>query len=474
MNKEYKKSNQIDEPPVPLADCIICAAGASRRMGEWKLSLPWFHPDWTSSPSVPFAVGAQPPDSPILSSHEYWLVDGAVQSALSAGCRVILVTGFRGAELEERFTPWPNVCVVRNNRWETGMVSSVQAGLPYVQTPWFFVAHADMPLISSFWYRSLFANRPLIDSEDQATVLRPLCVSSKDQLKQPGHPVLFSKSAIPLLQEAPEGDSLKPLLSRCQVRTIDTWDQGVIHDVDSLETYITALTLSRPSGDTPHPGARVDPLGAMETRPAVSFLRLISGAPGSGKTTLLRREAFRSFINLIESNQVPSSLFVLISQVQIGQRTDGKAPGFDIEAFYQLPGGPISFFRQALCRPIGELRVPEPITLGPYQFDPEAFKNLEQWLNPVLEYAEPYRSIHVYIDELGKLELDQQRGLWPLVNRLVDQVVQAAAAGCSYELVCTVRKDSISQISSYLAAKGFRPVLFDLTEYSCSERSLRL
>lgn len=468
MNDEYIKSNQIDEPPVPLADCIICAAGASRRMGEWKLSLPWFHPGWNSSPSVPFAVRAQPPDWPIFPSHENWLVDAAVQSALSAGCRVILVTGFRGAELEERFAPWPNVCVVRNYRWETGMISSVQAGLPYVQTPWFFVAHGDMPLISSRWYRSLFANRPLIDSEDRVTVLRPLYLSNMGQAKQPGHPVLFSASAIPLLQKAPEGDSLKPLLSQCNIRTIDTWDQGVIHDVDNLETYITALTLSRSSENKPYPGARVHP-GPVETRPLQSSVRRISGAPGSGKTTLLRREAFRSFINLIESNHAPASLSVLISQVQVGQRRDGKAPGFDIEAFYHLPGGPISFFRQALCRSIGEFQVPEPITLGPYQFDPAAFENLDLWLTPVLEYAESYRSIHVYIDELGKLELDQQRGLWPLVNRLVDHVVQAAAAGCSYELVCTVRKDRISQLASYLAAKGFQSALFDLSEYSGSQ-----
>lgn len=468
MNEHKRKSNQIDEPPAPLADCIICGAGASRRMGEWKLSLPWFHPDWTVFPSVLFTVRAQPPDSPIFSSHESWLVDAAVQSALSAGCRVILVTGFRGAELEEHFASWPNVCVVRNTRWETGMVSSVQAGLPYVQTPWFFVAHADMPLISSHWYSSLFSSRPLIDSEDQVTVLRPLYVSNKGKSKQPGHPVLFSASAIPLLQKAPEGDSLKPLLSQCNVRTIETGVQGVIHDVDSLETYITALTLLQTSGDKPHPGARVHP-GPVETRSALSSLMLISGDPGSGKTTLLRRKAFRSFINLIESNQALSSLFVLISQVQVGQRRDGKATGFDIEAFYQLPGGPISFFRQALCRSIGEFQVQEPITLGPYHFDPEAFEHLERWLNPVLEYAESYRSIHVYIDELGKLELDQQRGLWPLVNRLMDQVVQAAAAGCSYELVCTVRKDRISQLASRLASTGFQSTLIDLTEYPGSQ-----
>jgi molybdenum cofactor cytidylyltransferase len=467
MNDEYIKSNQIDEPPVPLADCIICAAGASRRMGEWKLSLPWFHPGWNGSPSVPFAVRAQPSDWPIFPSHENWLVDAAVQSALSAGCRVILVTGFRGTELEERFAPLQNVCVVRNNRWETGMVSSVQAGLPYIQTSWFFVAHGDMPLISSRWYRSLFANRPSADGEDQASVLRPFYVSNKGQSKQPGHPVLFSASAIPLLQQAPEGDSLKPLLSQCNVRTIDTTDQEVIHDVDSLETYITALTLSRSSENKQHPGTRVHP-GPVETRPALSSVRLISGAPGSGKTTLLRRESFRSFINLITSNQAPSSLSVLISQVQVGQRRDGKAPGFDIEAFYQLPGGSISFFRHALCRSIDEFQVSEPITLGPYQFDSAAFENLERWLAPVLEYAESYRSIHVYIDELGKLELDQQRGLWPLVNRLVDHVVQAAAAGCSYELVCTVRKDRISQLTSHFTNKGFQSALFDLSEYSGS------
>ncbi|WP_156789616.1 hypothetical protein [Gracilinema caldarium] len=47
-------------------------------------------------------------------NEEPWLVDAAVFSALNAGCRVLLVTGFRGDELEFRYTQWPGVLVVRN------------------------------------------------------------------------------------------------------------------------------------------------------------------------------------------------------------------------------------------------------------------------------------------------------------------------------------------------------------------------
>lgn len=490
MDYVFGKSNQN-------IDCIICAAGASRRMGEWKLSLPWFSPSQISVDSGVYYGEAQQLIFPLGQSQESWLVDAAVFSALASGCRVILVAGFRGEELEKRFAGWPNVRIVRNEGWDRGMVSSIQAGLPYVQSHWFFVAHADMPLIDSSWYQ-LLAEQSLMRARDAAIAVRPVYYPTLkhespscpvEQESQPGHPVLFSQSAIPLIQAAPEGDSLKPVLKQCTVFTIDTKDRAVIHDVDTMEAYINAVaSFGEKSREQiiQQTAAAQDtaPKAAPEPAPGASSVQLITGNLGSGKTTLLRQKAFSSFINLMESPASASSLFVMVSQVQTGRNQDGRALGFDLEAFYWTQETGPSFFRQALCRSREqiysvdspslvkvepalsyEFKVSDPILLGPFQFDPGTFENLDRWLVPILENHTRYQSIYVYIDELGKLELDENRGLWPLFTQVIGFVAYIAAAGGTYELTLSVRKDREEQLAAYIAKMNFHATLVNLSEH---------
>ncbi|WP_304223145.1 NTP transferase domain-containing protein [Gracilinema caldarium] len=483
MNDEFEKGNQF-------ADCIICAAGASRRIGEWKLSLPWFR---SSQPSVDSGVYSGVTQLPVLPAgqpQESWLADAAVFSALAAGCRVILVAGFRGEELKKRFAGWPYVRVVRNEQWDQGMVSSIKAGLPYVKSPWFFVAHADMPLIGPQWYKTIFTHRPLEHCPKDAIAIRPIYLPPN----QPGHPVLFSQAAIPLIQSASDGDSLKPVLHQCQVFSVDTEDQAVVFDVDTLESYISALAylgkksqqqvIQQTAAQDAAPTAAPEPAPQPAPGARPSSVRLITGSPGSGKTTQLRQNAFRSFINLMESPAFVFSLFIMVSQVQTGRKHDGRALGFDLEAFYWTKATGPSFFRQALCRSSellhsadspslerGEpasscdFKVSDPILLGPYLFDPGAFENLAHWLVPALKNHEPYQSIYVYVDEMGKLELDENRGLWPLFTQLMGFVEYIAAAGSPYELVLSVRKDRRERLAAYVADYKFNTTLFDLSEH---------
>jgi len=457
MNEKFGKSNHIDEPLEPVADCIICGAGASRRMGEWKLSLPWPRRLCRSA------------------THEPWLVDGAVSAALDAGCRVILVAGYREEELEAHFSQWPGVTIVRNDRWHYGMVSSVKAGLLQVRSPWFFIAHADMPLIPANWYRRLLAHCPAAPSGDEVLALRPQYYNQPlqdgPQVTQglPGHPVLFSASAIPLIQKAPEGDSLKTVLSACRVIQLETQDPSVITDIDSLEQYGTAL-VSLASSEPP--AQNLAPPVVLVTREnlydsswreadAGLSVELITGIQGAGKTSFLRRSAFQAFINMIEHDISSQSLFFMISQVQTGRSADGKALGFDIEAFFMTPEGRLSFFKQALCRTDPALiPVPDPLILGPYYFNSETFTAVQQWIASALETSSDH--IFGYIDELGKLELDQHRGLWPLFEVLVQILSQARSGAEKHHLVCTVRQDRVQELTLYLKQLGLTPTIIRL------------
>lgn len=57
-------------------DCIITAAGLSSRMGQWKMMLPW---------------------------EQGTILDTSIKNALQFCSRIILVTGYRGNELHERY-----------------------------------------------------------------------------------------------------------------------------------------------------------------------------------------------------------------------------------------------------------------------------------------------------------------------------------------------------------------------------------
>lgn len=453
MNEEIGISNHFDEPSVYAADCIICAAGRSRRMGEWKMSLPW--PLVTRGHEALHLIHK--------GKDEGWLIDQAVFAALDAGCRIILVTGFRGDELKARYSKVAQIVVVHNKNWEQGMVSSIKVGITQVCTSWFFVAHGDMPLISADWYTKLLAERPGNVSNQKAIAIRPQyhpvtpSTEGESQIGLHGHPVLFSATTIPFIREAPEGNSLKSVFRACECIPIKTPDQSVISDVDTLEQYITAIAYSSKQNSLhiepiPHIKREIVPAGSIH---------LITGPIGAGKTSLLRRTAFQSFINLLRQESFSQFLFFMISQVQTGRGADGKAFGFDIEAFYRTGKGRIDFFNKPLCRTeYAALPEPEPVLVGPYYFYKKNFSALHEWFTPAL--VEPSDVIYGYIDELGKLELDRYQGLWPLMDYILQTITQAPAKSRNHTLVCTVRQDRVHLLAHYFQYRGFSVKITEL------------
>ncbi|HOX17693.1 MAG TPA: NTP transferase domain-containing protein [Spirochaetales bacterium] len=113
-------------------EAVIAAAGASSRMGEWKLLLP--------------CRGAT-------------VVESTVADALGAGLEAIVVAGHRADELEALFGGRALVRVVRNPTWEDGMASSMLAGLRAARGAWVFLMLADLPFAGSDPYRLLADER---------------------------------------------------------------------------------------------------------------------------------------------------------------------------------------------------------------------------------------------------------------------------------------------------------------------------
>lgn len=191
-------------------DCLLLAAGGSTRMGAWKPLLPW--------------RGAT-------------VIEWSVRHALEFCRRVLLVSGYRGAELRALFAGRPGVETVENPGWRRGMLSSIQAGAARVESGRFFIALGDMPLVGGGIYR-LLAMR--LEAAAPATggpegggrqAARPVCGG------RTGHPVLLDRSLVPRILAADPALSMRDLLREVEVLEVPAADGSVLIDLDTPADY---------------------------------------------------------------------------------------------------------------------------------------------------------------------------------------------------------------------------------------------
>jgi molybdenum cofactor cytidylyltransferase len=189
-------------PPavVPL-DCIVPAGGRSERMGQWK-------------PLLPFRGGT--------------IVGTVVASALAACGRVILVTGYRGAELAALFAAEPRVDVVENPEWTLGMFSSIRRGVARVATPRFFVNLGDMPFVGEPVYRALL-------EAPEADLVFPVHAGMR------GHPVLLGgRARVAVLAADPATGNMKEIAGLLSVIEVPWTDDSVLRDIDTPDNLAGA------------------------------------------------------------------------------------------------------------------------------------------------------------------------------------------------------------------------------------------
>ena len=192
-----------------MPECIIPAAGASSRMGSWKLLLPWGHST---------------------------IIETVVSNVLAAGLGVIVVAGYRGAELHDLLDGRPGVTVVDNHNWEEGMAGSVAGAIASLRSAAssgsagepFLVLPADMPWVGPELIRTLLAART---ANDHNTVLFAACDG------RAGHPVLIPASLIPAIQQLPKGARIRELLMAQPFSLVETGDPAVLQDIDTPEDY---------------------------------------------------------------------------------------------------------------------------------------------------------------------------------------------------------------------------------------------
>lgn len=196
---EYRQRHRIYG--VQPVGAVLVAAGLSSRMGSFK-------------PLLPFGGST-------ISRHVT-----ATLGALGVN-PLIVVTGYRAAELEEHLRG-PGVRFVRNEHYrETQMFDSVKLGLmeaaPFCRR--IVVMPMDLPGIRPDTLRQVLA--------------APGQIVRTRYHKEPGHPIVIGSEIVARLCAYSGDQGLRGALetSGARIVEIEVEDGGVISDVDTLEEY---------------------------------------------------------------------------------------------------------------------------------------------------------------------------------------------------------------------------------------------
>ncbi|GAB1476423.1 hypothetical protein MASR2M70_12570 [Bacillota bacterium] len=140
---------------------------------------------------------------------------------------VVLVTGYRGGELEKHVAKSGVICIRNGDYADTRMLDSAKLGFSYIMDKCdrTFFSPVDIPLFTVNTIKRLM--------ESNASVVKPLCGNEE------GHPILLSCKILQAVLDAGAGKGLDCILDQCcnDVEIIDVSDEGVLTDVDDPKVF---------------------------------------------------------------------------------------------------------------------------------------------------------------------------------------------------------------------------------------------
>jgi hypothetical protein len=121
------------------------------------------------------------------------------------------------------------VTLVENPDFETGMFSSVKAGLSRldVESQGFFMLPVDIPLVRAATIRSI--GQAMTDTS--ADVVFP-CFQGRR-----GHPPLILRGIVRKILQAGPDSTLRDILSHCRAEKLEVPDRNVLFDIDTMDDY---------------------------------------------------------------------------------------------------------------------------------------------------------------------------------------------------------------------------------------------
>lgn len=182
-----------------MKQCLMLAAGLSSRMGQWKMLLPW--------------------------GNSGCVLDSALDNALAFCDRVVLVTGFRGETLHQRYADKPGVVLRHNPDYRQGMFSSLRCGAQALTPGYhFFMVPGDMPAINPAIYAALWRHRSNLS-------LVPFCDGGR------GHPALLPPVLRERILNAAPQDNLRQIMASLGRKTLLVDSHSIHWDLDTPSQY---------------------------------------------------------------------------------------------------------------------------------------------------------------------------------------------------------------------------------------------
>jgi molybdenum cofactor cytidylyltransferase len=213
------KQSQIHAVYEPVAG-IILAAGGSSRFGQPKPLL-----DWHGKPFVHVAA----------------------ETALAAGLSpVVVVTGAHAEQVETALNDLP-VMIVRNQDWQSGQSSSIQAGLHSLPPQSLRDSSPKSKEFGGGWEGVgaaifLLADQPQTTptviralTEEHARTLAPILAPLVQG--QRANPVLFDRLTFPDLMALKGDVGGRAIFSKIPVNYLTWYDESLLSDVDTPEEY---------------------------------------------------------------------------------------------------------------------------------------------------------------------------------------------------------------------------------------------
>jgi molybdenum cofactor cytidylyltransferase len=184
----------------PRVEGVLLAAGESRRMGYPK---------------------------PLLRVGGESFLSQSAKSILSLLPRLVIVLGAHTARVREAIPADSRIVTIENPRWPAGQLSSLKAGLSAVSpdTAGMLVHLADHPLVQRSTFERIIA--------EFASGRGAIVIARHDGKR--GHPVIFARTLVDELLDAPEEQGARAVVERDPSRVVyvDVDDPGVNLDLDT-------------------------------------------------------------------------------------------------------------------------------------------------------------------------------------------------------------------------------------------------
>lgn len=207
----------------PIIHALLISAGLSGRMGNFK---------------------------PLIKLENQTFVTKITEKLLGVCETVTVVTGFRNYDVEEEIrnsflknSPQfeSRVKCVFNSEFNGGMFTSVKAGIFEMQdSDWILFHFVDQPMIPTDFYHELISQ--IDDTHDW---IQPVY-----ELKQ-GHPVLFNKTVIPKIINAPSNYKMKLIRAEDEIKK-KYWVTDykfILEDVDTKKDLMKLCLLKNIESD---------------------------------------------------------------------------------------------------------------------------------------------------------------------------------------------------------------------------------